>query len=550
MSIHSRAQDGTFSSIRPLLTEALASTQAGALGKTWAQWAAFAFSHAKMFALACLVNFQQFFTAARVASWQALWLQLRRSRWAWALVCAVISGIGIGWGLGHLPAAAKWALAVFAMCVIAWSVLRLDETPVAIAGGLALIALKATTPQAFYAGMGDNLVWLMIASFILASVLKQSGVAQRWMMRALCGNGSHVTLELRSLFVRVTWLIIATAFVIPSTSGRAALLLPVYALLAPLLPAGTARRGLALLFPTVILLSACASLLGAGAHLVAVDFLAKMNLPAIGFAQWLLLGLPFALASSFAAMHLILLLFVSEGDRSAQLVILPEAARPFTRQQKAVATIVLAAMALWVLGGWLGLDAALVALLAALAATVKSLTGISLKEALKSVEWNLILFLAATMVMGEALLNTGAAQALADRAQALLPLAWRAQPMVIVLFVSLISLLAHCVITSRTARALVLIPTLALPLATGGINPAALVFIAVVGSGFCQTFAISAKPVALFSSQTEQAFSADDLWRLSTWLMPVMLVLLLVFAVALWPLLGLPLNLSNTSCMP
>ncbi len=471
-----------------------------------------------------------------------------RSRWFWAVVAALVGGISIHWGLPALATEGKVSLLVFALCVIAWSILRMEETPVAIAGGLALIAFNATTPDAFYAGMGDNLVWLLIASFILAAVLKQSGVAQRWVMMALCFRQQQVQLGVRALFTRVTWMIIATAFIVPSTSGRAALLLPVYVLIAQLLPAATARRGLALLFPTVILLSACASLLGAGAHLVAVEMLSQMELPTIGFAKWALLGLPFAVVSSFAAQQLILHLFVEKSDQEQTIRLQADEQTPFTRQQSAVACILLATIVLWTFGGSLGLEAALIAIVAALAATTKKLTGISLKEALKAVEWNLILFLAATMVMGEALLHTGAAHALAAQVQGLMPQAWRTQPMVIVLFVSLISLLAHCVITSRTARALVLIPTIAIPFAMGSVNAQALIFLSVVASGFCQTFTVSAKPVAMFANHEEGEISGADLWRLSLWLLPVMTVLLLVFSMIVWPMLGMPLVTEVPAC--
>jgi solute carrier family 13 (sodium-dependent dicarboxylate transporter), member 2/3/5 len=475
------------------------------------------------------------------------------SRYFWAWVLALLSVLLVSLGLQSLSFTGKISLVVFAWAMIAWSILRLDETPVAIAAGLGLVAFKATSAESFYAGMGDDLVWLLIASFILAAVLQQTGVAQRAVMQLLGAKGKDLQLAVRPLFTRVTWMIIATAFIVPSTSGRAALLVPVYLLLAQNIQAPSVRKGLALLFPTVILLSACASLLGAGAHLVAIDFMTQMSLPNMGYAQWALLGAPFALASCFGAMHLIVHLFVQAQDIGQTIVIPAKPQEPMTRQQWVVVGIMAATVLLWATGPKFGLEATMVALLAVLAATSKVLTGVNLKAALKSVEWNLILFLAATMVMGEALLHSGAAKALADQIQGLMPNAWRANDLGIVVFVSVVSLLAHCVITSRTARAMVLLPTIALPLAVGGINAQALIFIAVVASGFCQTFTVSAKPVAMFATQTESAFSAQDLWRLSSWLLPIMLGLLLVFALIVWPLLGLPLS-TNTAqalqCLP
>jgi solute carrier family 13 (sodium-dependent dicarboxylate transporter), member 2/3/5 len=119
----------------------------------------------------------------------------------------------------------------------------------------------------------------------------------------------------------------------------------------------------------------------------------------------------------------------------------------------------------------------------------------------------------------------------------------------VLMLAAAVALLSHLLITSRTARALVLLPTVALPLAATGLNPALLIFVCVVGSGFCQTLAVSAKPVALFAraelpAELEDPRSSMDsaLLRLSLALLPLMALLLWGFALVVWPLQGLPLH--------
>src|SRR5690606_36766047 len=103
----------------------------------------------------------------------------------------------------------------------------------------------------------------------------------------------------RSLVHLLTAALLATAFAVPATSGRAALALPVFLALARVLADRPALvRMLALLFPTVILLSAVASLIGAGAHLITVQLLTTAGHEGLDFANWLILGLPLALVSS------------------------------------------------------------------------------------------------------------------------------------------------------------------------------------------------------------------------------------------------------------
>lgn len=444
---------------------------------------------------------------------------------------------GVWFGFTDMSAEGRLALMVFGGAVVAWSIWNLPETPVALTACLSLIAFGAVTPEKFYSVLGDDLVWLMIASFIVAAALQISGLAERMASRALVGTKS-----VKRMFYRLTWIILATALVIPSTSGRAVLLLPLFLTLAASINDVRITRALALMFPSVILLSACASLLGAGAHVVAVDFIKSAGLPVLTFGQWVWLGAPFAIVSSFAATALILKLFLTPGERARSIELPPPNHAPLTFAQTNLALIVTTIVVLWMTGTLHGMDAALVALLGAVAATTAPITGVSIKQAIKKVEWNLILFLAATLVMGETLVHTGAAQAMAASAFAHLP-AWVAtQSWLLVLVAAVVALLSHLVITSRTARALVLVPAVALPLSAGALNPAALIFLTVVASGFCQTFTVSAKPVALFAKQDKPPFADGDLVRLSLALLPVMLALLALFAFVIWPLQGLPLT--------
>ena len=442
-----------------------------------------------------------------------------------------------------LPAPAQGALLIFAAAIVAWTVFDLDETPVALCAALALLGVGATTLPRFYAGLGDDFVWLLVGAFVLAAVLQRSGLAERWALQAVAAARTP-----RALMGRLTVFITATAFVVPSTSGRAALLLPVFLVLAQALQGAQPRlvRALALLFPSVILLSACVSMLGAGAHLVALDFMQRMGAPVPSFLGWVLWAAPFGVLSSLLACELVLRLFLTRAERGVALALPPPATQPLTRAQRGAAAVAVLALAAWATTGLHGVPAPLVAVGAALAATVKPLTGVDMKTALKQVEWNLVLFMAATLVMGDALISSGAAAGLSSALVDALSLQRLPTPAVLGLVV-LLALLAHLVVTSRTARATVLIPTVALPLAgvgaangsAGGLDSGLLIFVVVIGSGFCQTLTLSAKPVALFAGDDTPRYSGRDLALLSAALLPGLWALLMLFAAYVWPWQGL-----------
>ena len=445
----------------------------------------------------------------------------------WA--CAIVLPAAIWFLPGDLSRDGRIALMLLTLAVLGWSVTRIGDTLVGLAAALALAATGVLSTEKLFAALGHELIWLLVAAFIISAVLRASGLLERLVFPILHRLGT-----VRRLFVGLTGVIAATAFIIPSTSGRAALLLPLFLALAERVESERIVRALALLFPTVILLSAGGSLIGAGAHIVAVDFIARAANERLDYLGWMLLALPFALLSSFLAAVIILRLFLTPEEASRRLSIEPVNHERLTRQQLAIALIVVTTVALWVAAPVHGLSLGIVALIGALALLLPGVAPLVPREAFKAANTELIVFLAVTLAIAEALSQSGADTWLAQVAVEILPASISSSTPVIVAMVALVSLSAHLVITSRTARAVVLIPALALPLAGLGHDPKLLILVTVLGTGFCQTLAASAKPVALFAHAERPTYTPGDLMRLSMALLPMMFALLMLFALIAW----------------
>jgi sodium-dependent dicarboxylate transporter 2/3/5 len=486
-------------------------------------------------------------------------------------------------------------LVVFGAAVLLWVCTPLDDTFVALAAVAALLVF-GVLPASSLAALGNSTTWLLIAAFVLAAGVTASGLPARlatWLMgRARTVRGlAHLT----------ALALLLTAFFVPSTSGRAALALPVHDSLRGRLNERVSRA-LGVLFPSVILLTAVATLVGAGAHLITNSLLEAATGQGIGFGWWLLLGVPLALVSAHVTAEIVLWLFTTRADRTTSLragrtefageegtvelpalvsaarsegplpgvpcsnsprqhrqfraleatprptlplVVAPRHAagsaepspavpRPgsgrsrLTRPEWTALAVVLTVSLTWLTEPWHGIAPEVAALVGALAITAPRLGTTTFRDAFAGVPWSLLLFMAATTVLGTALIESGAAHLLAglvDPAHLL--------PTVIVT-----SLLAHLVIQSRSARSSVLIP-IVIPLAVAaGMNPAALAFASTAAAGFCHTLTSSAKPVALFA----HAYRPRDLLKLSAVLAPVTGLLVFAAAVLLWPHLGLPLH--------
>ncbi|MFI9025310.1 SLC13 family permease [Streptomyces sp. NPDC053560] len=490
--------------------------------------------------------------------------------WAGVLL-AVAAALVIVWSGAGPPAPAAIALTVFAGATVAWVSGRGDTTFVGLIAVLMLVIAGVVAPARLFAGLGNETVWLLIAAFVLAAGIGATGLPARVAL-ALCTRARTV----RQLFHLVAAVLVLTAFALPATAGRAALVLPVFvALAASVQERVTVVRALSLLFPTVVLLSAMATLTGAGAHLITSQLLAATTGGGISYVRWLVLGLPFALICSHLATEGLLRTMTDREERRAPLVRMrdgssaagessgepsgdafggtvgeaggeQESRRPgrlgrcgrLGRDQARAAAILLVVMALWCTEYLHGIPPAVTALAGAVMITAPKWGTIGMSAALDAVPWSLLLFMVTTTVLGGALASSGAADWLTSL---FFPAA--AGPGVVLVVVVVVSAASHLMLQSRSARSSVLVP-LVIPLAsTAGLQPAALAFASTAAAGFCHTTIASAKPLALFAqSGVPAVFGERDLLRLSAWLGPVTAAVTVGCALTIWPWLGLPLR--------
>jgi len=237
---------------------------------------------------------------------------------------------------------------------------------IALAAVATLTVTGAIPIQGLIGALTGPTIWLLIGSCAIAAGLSASGLRERTAVYVIGGSRS-----VRGLAHRTTLALLLTTFAVPSTSGRAAPTIPVFRTLGRSLPVRRLHVALSLLFPTVIVLSAFASLLGAGAHLVTANLVTATTGVKISFVGWLALGAPVAIATSHLATEVILVAFLSKQDRRYPIGAVAAAARTqhfaahgsrlTTRERRAVATLAVVAT-LWLTEPLHALSPALVAI--------------------------------------------------------------------------------------------------------------------------------------------------------------------------------------------
>ena len=456
-------------------------------------------------------------------------------RAALPLALTVIAGIIV-----LLPAtlsiSARLSLFAFITTVIFCSTTALNAAFVALSAVMFLVVTGAVPQEKLYQSLASDVIWLMIGAFILGGAVQHTGLAAR-LTQTVVARARTVS----SLLWLLTTMIFPLCFFIPSTSGRAAVVIPVFRSIASAVNDRRITKAIAILMPTVILVSTIGTLIAAGSHLIANDLLNQATQQSLSFAQWALYGVPFGLAASYISCWVILHLFLDRKRRDRTIALPVSPHTQFTTPERVTLFVICLMVVLWLTESLHGFEIATVTIVGALVLASPNLGVMKWKDALKAVSWNLIIFVGAALVLGKSLIETGAAQWIIDHLFAFSGVASADSKFVILLILCLISLTSHIYMTSHTARAVALVPAM-LYLATSlNLNPIAVLFLSTVGMDYCLTFPVSSKALLMFQEIDGETYQATDLLRFSALMLPIHLGLMIVFYFTYWKWIGLSL---------
>ncbi|WP_099354399.1 SLC13 family permease [Fredinandcohnia onubensis] len=433
----------------------------------------------------------------------------------------------------------KIALFAFLSAMTLWVTTKIPAGFVAISLIVFTIILNAGEPSLLYESLSEKVVWLMIGSFIIGEAVKESGLADRVTLMLL--NKSK---DKGKVLAGVSSILFASAFFIPSTSGRAALSMPI---INQLNHEYTKKEQsvLALLAPIIILMSTSATIIGAGSHLIGIGLLETTVHQSISFIQWFIWGLPFALVMTILSFFTVKLLLwprdelrVLKNTQSIEPSILK---KQMNRTEKKTLILMIVLIIGWMTESLHGYDIAFITMVGAILVMTPNYGIINWKQGMKSVSWNLILFVAAAAALGKMLVETGVVKWLEKEMLSFLHLFTVAPEWLIVLVILAVTVTSHLYITSHTTRAIVFIPGLLLFSETIGVNPSTVVFLSLIGINYCVTFPVSSKALLLFYEEEGNSYDARNLLKISAILMPVYILVMMIFYFTYWQWTGLQL---------
>ncbi|MBM7667225.1 anion transporter [Solibacillus kalamii] len=439
----------------------------------------------------------------------------------------------------NLDYSGKVALFAFLSAMTLWVTTKISAGWVAITLIMFIIVMNAAEPDLLYNSLSEKVVWLMIGAFIIGEAVKKSGLAER--LTAYILNKSD---KKENVVLGLSSVLFATAFFIPSTSGRAALSMPIMKQLSQKF-SSKEKNILAIIAPVVILMSTSATLIGAGSHLIGIGFLESTGGESISYIQWLLWGAPFALVVTFLSLVVIKMMLWPRdseeqivSERSGETIILTE---PFEKDEQKTLILILFLIIGWMTESLHGLDIELITIIGAIIFMIPNYGIITWKQGMNAVSWNLVMFVAAATALGKVLVDTGIVDWMENEMISFLHLFVGAPDWLIVLMILVVTVTSHLYITSHTTRAIVFIPGLILFSELIGVNPSTIVFLSLIGMNYCVTVPVSSKALLLFYEEGDISYDARNLVKLSTVLMPLYIFIIMLFYFTFWQWTGMHL---------
>nr|WP_263313475.1 SLC13 family permease [Mammaliicoccus sp. Marseille-Q6498] len=423
--------------------------------------------------------------------------------------------------------------------VLSLGLFLLTNIPAGLSAFISLIIgiLLGIPEKVLFESMDEHVVWLMIGAFIIGAVVELSGLLNRliyWI-----DENCHTE---RKMNLFIFFIIQIISVLVPSTSGRAASMLPVYKAFSSKFQSN--QKYFALLIPVLILMGANLTLIGAGSHIVGIGLLNGQTGDTISYGAFLIWGLPFGIIMGIISLFVIKSIFFHNKALNSKMHIdrSNKEKIPFSTKEKKALFYIFITIILWITESMHGFEIAFVTIAMSVVMMMPNIGVITWKQGLKSISWSLIFFVAGATALGELLVTNKVIYYVQSSLFGFLSQFKSINELVVLGIIVIISVTSHLYVTSHTTRAVVFVPLFLLFGDMLNLNLTSVVFITLIGTNYCVTFPVSSKALLLFYEQDQKPFKNKDLMKVSTVLMPIYMIVMIVSYYFWWQYTGLSLR--------
>ena len=426
-------------------------------------------------------------------------------------------------------------LAIFVAAIILWITEAIPNYLTSLIVILMIVLTGVTSDKEAYAQLGHPVMWLNILSFILASMLVKTQVAKRfaiWFVLKFGKSASGIILS----FIVIN--IVLSAF-ISATTAKAAILLPIFMVVAAIYGASQGKRnnfGRNLVLQNLfqINLGANSFLTGSGATLLAGSLIAgALGIGAFSYQDWFKCAFP---------MNLILILIgwfvgskiyfrLKKGEDKPQIEggldrlrdELHKLGKMSAQEYKAIA-IFLVVLLLWATDKQHGINQTAVAFMGAVVALLPKIGIVKWNDV--DIPWHLLLFSAGAYTLGAGLEATGLPGTMINALFGSLGIGASTPFWVIYLILTASILLFSLIFESKTMLTLIFVPIAIGVAQSNGYSIMSLAFPVALLVGHVYVLPFNRKPAALL--YTTNQYSISDTFKFGitmmfiSWLMVIL----------------------------
>lgn len=269
------------------------------------------------------------------------------------------------------------------------------------------------------APFASSSLFLMFGAFILAAGMIESKLAERIMYLVLKIVGCTAT----RITLGITVGNIILSFLVPSSTARVAILLPVcLSIIALFGKEGRTKFGVNLLLTLTLTNATIASgiLTATVPNPVTVEFISKAGGDLISYMDWLIIGFPPAFIMTIATWGFIQFVFKPEHKEipGGQKYITDSLKNmgPMSYAEKYTLVVFLLVVALWMTGSITKLDSTTACFVGGLLMFIPRFGVITWKTAQKHISWNVLVIVGGGLSLGTILFKSGASKWLAEQA--------------------------------------------------------------------------------------------------------------------------------------
>ncbi|MDQ7728548.1 SLC13 family permease [Halomonas sp. SpR8] len=298
------------------------------------------------------------------------------------------------------PTAFSYAAGVIVITLVLWST---GVLPPFLTGLLffTLVSVFNLLPsEQLFAGFGSTAVWMVISGFIIGSTITSSKLGDR--LAAVLSP--LLTASYPRLIGGLVFTAMALGFVMPSSGGRAVVLIPIGLALAERVgfePGSAGRLGVATALAAACNMPSFAVLPSNLPNMILTGSSESLYSIHFGYAEYLLLHFPIlGLLKSSLIVVLVLVVFPARIDSQCQLTI--DMAKPSVNatQQKKVAVVMVITLLFWVTDTLHGVNPAWVGLVAAVVLLMPKIGAVTPKSFNTAVDFGTVIFVAAALGLG------------------------------------------------------------------------------------------------------------------------------------------------------